>query len=133
MNLNKKITLYREQANMSKSELARLIGVSPSYITKLENGEKANPSLEIKIKIANALEVPPSFILDDESFKEYMDMRLKENRTRKPKTIEEAFGNDNINTLLYFVNKLNDSGQKKVISYAKDLSDNPKYDKGNDK
>ena len=63
MNLNKKITLYREQANMSKSELARLIGVSPSYITKLENGEKANPSLEIKIKIANALEIPPSLFL----------------------------------------------------------------------
>lgn len=129
MELNEKITLYREKINMSKSELARLIDVSPSYITKLESGEKANPSLEIKIKIANALEIPPSFILDNDSLNEYMNMRLKENRAKKPKTIEEAFGNDNINTLLDIVNKLNDSGQKKVINYARDLSDNPKYEK----
>lgn len=53
--LKEKIKYYREKNNISKSELSRKIGVSPSYITMLENGEKTNPSLEIKIKLANAL------------------------------------------------------------------------------
>ena len=40
MRLSEKIKLYRKKNKMTKSELARLINVSPSYITKLENGEK---------------------------------------------------------------------------------------------
>lgn len=55
MKLNENIKLYREKVKMTKSELARLINVSPSYITKLENGNKTNPSLEIQIKIATVL------------------------------------------------------------------------------
>lgn len=58
MDLKDKIKYYREKKHMTKSELSRKIGVSPSYITKLENGEKTNPSLEIQIKIAKTLEIP---------------------------------------------------------------------------
>lgn len=58
MELNERIKLYREKCSMTKSELARAIGVSPSYITKLESGEKANPSLEIQFKIAKTLGIP---------------------------------------------------------------------------
>lgn len=58
MDLNERIKLYREKCSMTKSELARAIGVSPSYITKLESGEKANPSLEIQFKIAKTLGIP---------------------------------------------------------------------------
>lgn len=50
---------YREKAGISKSELSRIIGVSPAYITKLENGNKSNPSLEVIIKISKALAIPP--------------------------------------------------------------------------
>lgn len=52
------IKFYREKNKISKSKLAREIGVSPSYITMLENGEKKNPSLEIKIRIARTLGIP---------------------------------------------------------------------------
>ncbi|MDK0920068.1 helix-turn-helix domain-containing protein [Clostridium perfringens] len=55
LNFNEKLKYYREKANISKSELARRIQVSPSYITMLESGEKTNPSLEIQLKLANAL------------------------------------------------------------------------------
>ncbi|EDT71814.1 helix-turn-helix transcriptional regulator [Clostridium perfringens] len=65
MNLNEKITFYREKKGISKSQLAREIGVSPAYITKLENGEKTNPSLELKVKIANALEQPLTVFLEN--------------------------------------------------------------------
>lgn len=63
MNLNERIKLYREKSNMTKSELARAIGVSPSYITKLESGEKTNPSLEIQLKIAKTLGIPLSELI----------------------------------------------------------------------
>ena len=55
MKLNENIKFYREKVKMTKSELARLVNVTPSYITKLENGNKTNPSLEIQIKIATVL------------------------------------------------------------------------------
>lgn len=50
-----KIKYYREKQHMSKSELSRKIGVSPAYITKLENGEKTNPSMSVLMKLSTAL------------------------------------------------------------------------------
>lgn len=57
-NLKEIIKSSRENKKMSKSELARNINVSPSYITMLENGEKTNPSLEILTKISSVLDIP---------------------------------------------------------------------------
>lgn len=50
---------------MSKSELARKINVSPSYITMLENGNKTNPSSDVIFKIAIALGITIGDLLDD--------------------------------------------------------------------
>ncbi|NRT78640.1 helix-turn-helix transcriptional regulator [Clostridium beijerinckii] len=58
------IKTYREKANISKSKLSRMIGVSPSYITMLESGEKTNPSLEVIVKISKALAIPPEELAD---------------------------------------------------------------------
>jgi transcriptional regulator with XRE-family HTH domain len=55
-----KLKYYREKQNMSKSELARKIGVSPAYITKLENGEKTNPSISVLMRICTALGITSS-------------------------------------------------------------------------
>lgn len=63
MELKDKIKKMRENRNLSKSELARIIGVSPAYITKLENGDKKNPSLEIKVKLAKALNTTVSELI----------------------------------------------------------------------
>lgn len=52
-----KLKYYREKQNMSKSELARKIGVSPAYITKLENGEKTNPSISVLMRLSTALAI----------------------------------------------------------------------------
>ncbi|EES50044.1 helix-turn-helix transcriptional regulator [Clostridium botulinum] len=56
--IGNKIKTLRESKNISKSELARKIEVSPAYITMLENGTKTNPSLEILNKISFALDIP---------------------------------------------------------------------------
>lgn len=79
--LKEKIKYYREKKNISKSKLAQEIGVSPSYITRLENGEKKSPSLDIKFKLANVLNIPISELSDNvepDDFKEIKDMLLKE-------------------------------------------------------
>ncbi|EPB8167368.1 helix-turn-helix domain-containing protein [Clostridium perfringens] len=77
MNLNEKITFYREKKGISKSQLAREIGVSPAYITKLENGEKTNPSLELKVKIANALEQPLTVFLENNPTNNNIGSKIK--------------------------------------------------------
>lgn len=53
--LKLKIKYYREKQHMSKSELSNKVGISPGYITKLENGEKKNPSRSVLIRLSTAL------------------------------------------------------------------------------
>lgn len=53
--LKLKIKYYREKQHMSKSELSSKVGISPEYITKLENGTKENPSISVLIRLSNAL------------------------------------------------------------------------------
>jgi transcriptional regulator with XRE-family HTH domain len=48
----------REQANMTKSELSRLSGVSKAYISEIENGYK-EPGVEVLNKLAKALKCKP--------------------------------------------------------------------------
>lgn len=59
MNLNEKITFYRKQKGINKSQLAREIGVSPTYITLIEKGTNT-PSIELIYKIAYSLGISPS-------------------------------------------------------------------------
>lgn len=72
--LKEKIKYYREKKNISKSKLAQEIGVSPSYITRLENGEKTSPSLGILIKLVNALDIPLDEIADDVDIDDFEDI-----------------------------------------------------------
>lgn len=51
-----KIREIRKSTNMSQEELGTKIGVTKSFISKLEN-EKTEPSLEMLNKIAKALDV----------------------------------------------------------------------------
>jgi transcriptional regulator with XRE-family HTH domain len=48
----------REKKKIGLNELARTIGVSPSYLSQLERGIKSNPSKETMEKIAAALKKP---------------------------------------------------------------------------
>ncbi|PKM78123.1 MAG: XRE family transcriptional regulator [Firmicutes bacterium HGW-Firmicutes-15] len=59
------IKRYRELKGWSQSCLARKSGVSQTYISELEAG-KWTPNLSILRKLASALGVPVSALLDDE-------------------------------------------------------------------
>lgn len=46
---------YRELKGVSKNALALTLGISPSYIARLENGERDNPSYQTVIRLALSL------------------------------------------------------------------------------
>lgn len=52
-----------QKRHMTKTELSELSGVSISFLSDLTTG-KGNPSLEVMEKIAVALDVPLSFLLE---------------------------------------------------------------------
>lgn len=56
MSLGDNIKEYRKKSNLTQEELARKIGVSKSFMSKIEINNKA-PSFEVLLKIAKALNV----------------------------------------------------------------------------
>jgi transcriptional regulator with XRE-family HTH domain len=57
------IKALREDKGLSQKALADRIGVSDAYITMLETGKRANPSLKVLKKLAKALGVPVTELL----------------------------------------------------------------------
>lgn len=53
----KKIRDLRMKRGISLTELARLSGVSKSYLSFIERGKQTNPSIEVIEKIAKALKI----------------------------------------------------------------------------
>ena len=54
----------REDKGLSQVELANKAKVERTYIVKLESGDKKNPSLDILKKLAKALGVPVTELLE---------------------------------------------------------------------
>lgn len=50
-----RIRFYRNNLNLSVYKVAELAGLTPSYISNLENDNRTNPSREAMQKISNAL------------------------------------------------------------------------------
>jgi transcriptional regulator with XRE-family HTH domain len=59
-----RIAQIRAEAGFSQSALARAIGTSQSAISQIEAGER-NPSFEMLRQIATALDVTPSYLIDE--------------------------------------------------------------------
>lgn len=62
----KKIRELRVKRGLSLTELAKLSGISKSYLSFIERGEQANPSIEVIDKIAHALKIDIQTLLTDE-------------------------------------------------------------------
>ena len=54
----------REQQNMTQEQLAKRTGVTQGYIAQLESGLRKNPSLPLLKKLARALGVPMTELLE---------------------------------------------------------------------
>lgn len=64
MGLSENLKTIRKKRNISQRTLASESGISYSMVSKLESGEQKNPSLETLEKIAKALDVTTSQLMD---------------------------------------------------------------------
>jgi putative transcriptional regulator len=67
-----RIALFRAELNMSRKELAELVGVNPQTIGYLERGDY-KPSLELGMKIAAAFNVPVELMFSFTEFESVAD------------------------------------------------------------
>lgn len=58
-----RVLLSRRDLDMNQDTLADLVGVSQAYISGVERGKITNPTLEVIIKLADALAVSPAYLL----------------------------------------------------------------------
>ncbi len=64
MNLSQKIRHLRKEKGLSLNKLAERAGISPAYLSQLENDVSKQPSAEILLKIASALRTTIADLLD---------------------------------------------------------------------
>ena len=62
ISLGERIARRRKQAKIKQNVLADLIGISNNYLSSIERG-KEKPSLDVFVKICNALNVTPDYLI----------------------------------------------------------------------
>lgn len=60
----KNIRRKRKELGLSQDKLSKLAGVAYNTIVKIESGENPNPTIETLQKIANALDIPVSNLMN---------------------------------------------------------------------
>jgi transcriptional regulator with XRE-family HTH domain len=78
------------QENISRESFAKLLGVSSDYVSRLETGQKTNPSLSLLEKIADYIGYPAwVFICEDE-----LAMKARRKQAKVANVIEFARRSD---------------------------------------
>lgn len=70
------IRAKREELGISLVDFARRAGISPGYLSQLENGKKTNPSLELMTTIAEELDIEIDSLLGLEQDGEMPSLRI---------------------------------------------------------
>ena len=86
----KYLKIIREKNGYSLRELGRISGITPYYISYLENGKKTNPSVEIMAKLFKALNMSK---LEIERF---LDLYAKANNCVSYDIVDFIMENDDI-------------------------------------
>ena len=114
MTIGERIKEVRKRAGFRQSDLADRIDVSKQTMYKYETGIVTNIPSDKIAKIAQETGTSPAYLMG------WTDSPYKETRP------VASLMTHHIKLEQYF-NKLNEEGQDKVISYAADLAENPKY------
>lgn len=70
------IKAKREEKKFSLIDFAKVVGISAGYLSQLENGRKANPKLEIVLKIIKELDIDIDMLLGIESTNENLSVKM---------------------------------------------------------
>ncbi len=62
--VGKVLKRLRESRKLTQAELAQKVQIRQSYLAMLESGDRANPSLDILRRLAKALGVPVTELLE---------------------------------------------------------------------
>lgn len=62
--VNNKIKSRRTELKMTAKKLSEETGLTPAYISQLENGKRENPSTDVMDKIADALHTTIDYLLN---------------------------------------------------------------------
>ena len=65
MTFGEKLKEIRRAQKISQRELAKIVGVDFSYISKIENDRMPPPAADTIIKLSNALDVPEEILLSE--------------------------------------------------------------------
>lgn len=126
MKLGEFIRKYREEQGISQRQLAAMSGLSNAYISILENEknqDNGKPIRSYRLTSLKALAHGMGYNLD--TLLELVDETPIE--TELPPTMEVY------PDLLKILHRLNDDGVRRVISLARDIAENPKYEKNKKK
>ena len=66
--IGNKIAYYRKQNRLSQAELAQSIGISVSYMSKIERADLESFAVITLLDIADALGVPPRALLEEDTY-----------------------------------------------------------------
>ena len=135
--IGEKIKNARIKAKMTQKELGEKCNMADSAIRRYENN-RAHPKIETIIKIAKALNIPPSDLLSDVI---YVTNEEKERFSEAAKAVDPARlaeankqSKENLNKrkreqLLSNYDKVNEDGKEKIFEDSKDIASNPNYNK----
>ena len=115
MTTAEKIKQLRLEKGLSQEALGSLIGVKKAAINKYEKGRVVNIKRTTLKRLADALDVTPADLLDDEPTSSASVNTLTEDPAAEH--------------LLAVYHDLNREGQKKLLGYADDLKASGRYEK----
>lgn len=111
--IGNRIKETRKKKGVKQSELAASLNIATITLRQYENGLR-KISLDMIVRIAEALDVNPLYLFADAP-----EIGLNITGTTEEITY--------VKSLVSIVDRLNHYGKDKVINYASDLAENPKY------
>lgn len=122
MDIGRKINRLRTEKGMTLEELGDKVGVGKSTVRKWEKGIIANMKRDKILKVAEALETSPSYLMgwEDESNNTVTKFKSKDTISK----IEDD--------IIKNVNQMNDKGKKMMYDYSKVIIGNPDFIKQKD-
>lgn len=119
MNIGERIRMCRENMDITQAELARLINTTKQTIYKYEAGIITNIPTDRIERLSSIFNVAPSYLM---GWKDRCETAAHQDDSASLSAAEAE--------LVDYYRELNPDGQEKLLDYAEDLAEMPKYKKG---
>ena len=121
----------RLKAGLTQQEVADILGISKSTISKYEKGLRGINSNHFE-KLSELYNVEPIYILTGKTTEEWqkqMDLEVASAQLEERQYWESVLLTESVRALIPLLNKLNDDGQCKAVERVEELTEIPKYQK----